>query len=179
MAGLSEDAWQDFQQCLHVRHVKKGEIIERPGKVSNTVFWVEKGLLRDYQSVDGKESISAFFVEQSYGSVYDSFLTRKPGNYYVEAVEDSILIDLYYEDMQRYYKKYPGLERFGRKIAEFLFVFLSERVHALTNLDAEARYRAFVNDWPQLQQRLPQYMIASYVGVTPEALSRIRKRTIL
>ena len=177
--GLSDAAWEDFKQTLQVRYVAKGEFIDQPGKVSNYVFWVEKGLLRDYQIIDGKESISAFFPDQTYGSVYDSFLTRTPSNYYVDAVEDSTLILLGYEDMQSYYAKYPALERFGRKIAEFLFIFLSQRVHSLQNESAEKRYRDFVNAWPNLQQRIPQYMIASYLGVTPEALSRIRKRTVL
>ncbi len=151
--GLSDEAWADFSQCLKIREVQKGERIDEPGKVSNSVFWVEKGLLYDYQIIDGKESISAFFPDQTYGSVYDSFLTRTPSNYYVDAVEDSVLILLGYEDMQAYYAKYPALERFGRKIAEYLFVFLSNRVHSLQNESAEKRYRDFVIEWPKRKQR--------------------------
>lgn len=177
--ALTDEAWADFQQVLTVIELKKGELIDEPGKVSNYVYWVEKGLLRDYQIIDGRESISAFFPNQSYGSVYDSFLTRTPSNYYVDAVEDSELILLSYEDMQAFYTKYPALERFGRKIAEYLFIFLSQRVHALQNKPAEQRYADFLRDWPGLHQRLPQYMIASYIGISPEALSRIRKRTVL
>lgn len=176
---LSNEAWADLQQVLAIRELKKGELIDEPGKVSNYVYWVEEGLLRDYQIIDGRESISAFFPNQTYGSVYDSFLTRTPSNYYVDAVEDSVLILLNYENMQAYYPKYPALERFGRKIAEGLFIFLSQRVHSLQNKSAEQRYIDFLKDWPGLDQRLPQYMIASYIGISPEALSRIRKRTVL
>lgn len=176
---LTDEAWDELEPHLTIKHVKKGELVDEPGKVANLVYWIEEGLLRDYQIIDGKESISAFFPKHTYGSVYDSFLTRSPSNYYVEAVTDSVLICLDYKTMQSFYDKSPALDRFGRKIAEMLFVFLSERVHSLMNESAEKRYRDFVEEWPQLQQQLPLYMVASYVGVTPEALSRIRKRTVL
>jgi CRP-like cAMP-binding protein len=177
--GLKDDEWRELEVHLKVRHIKKGEFIDKQGRVATEVYWVEEGLMRSYQIIDGKESISSFFARHTYGSVYDSFLTRMPSNYFVDAVEDSTLICLDYKTMQSFYNKTPALERFGRKIAEMLFVLLSKRVHSLMNESAEKRYRDFVETWPQLQQQLPLYMVASYIGVTPEALSRIRKRTVL
>jgi CRP-like cAMP-binding protein len=176
---ISTEALAELETCFVVKHYKKGDFLVRSGQIEDHVHFVEKGLLRIYQMEDGREVIGSFFPENTYGSAYDSFLMRSPGNDFIEVLEESTVIDLHHNDVQRLYDKYPELERFGRKIAEYLFIGLSMHIYKLQNLTAEERYRDFLDIYPNLAQRVPQYMIASFIGVTPEALSRIRKRTVL
>ena len=94
----------------------------------------------------------------------------------IGALTDVESVDLGFDDMQRLYKGYPVFQEFGRKIAEMLFIMLNQRNTALLALTPEERYRNMIVNSPLLLQQVPQYMLASFIGVTPEHLSRIRKK---
>jgi CRP-like cAMP-binding protein len=173
---IEEDTWQQFAERLTVRNYKKGELAVKPGMVCNNVSYVNKGLLRSYYLVDGKEIITSFFPEACYFSDYESFLSRKPAVMYSEAIEDTEVVDLNYDDLQSLYASYPQCERVGRLVAEELFVHLSNRNSSFMLDTPEQRYARFLQECEPIVQRIPQYMIASYLGITPEALSRIRAR---
>ncbi len=134
------------------------------------------GLCRLYYLAEGKEVAAAFFRENEYLSEYTSFLLQTPALMSADMLEDSELIELSYDSVQMCYAKIPAFQKFGRLMAEGLFVSISERTHALLVKTPEQRYLEFIANSSELVQRVPQYMIASYLGVTPEALSRIRKR---
>ncbi|HWJ25102.1 MAG TPA: hypothetical protein VNS32_01085, partial [Flavisolibacter sp.] len=117
-----------------------------------------------------------FVSSGQYTSEYESFLTRKPAAQSIDALTDVEVVDLGYHEMQRLYKDYPVFQEFGRKIAEMLFIYLNQRNTALLALTPEDRYRHMIADQPELLQQVPQYMLASFMGETPEHLSRIRKK---
>lgn len=174
---LDEETWDSFADKLVVRNFKKGEHVLRPGMYSNHVSYVNHGLLRTYYLIDGKEMITTFCNENCYFSDYESFLSRKPCVMYSEALEDTEIVDIVYDELQDMYDKYPKCERVGRLIAENLFVQLSNKVSSFLLDTPEQRYYRFLEEPGDIAQRVPQYMIASYLGITPEALSRIRSRS--
>lgn len=173
---LTEDTWDSFVQKTVIREYKKGQTVYKQGIVCSYVSFVCSGLLRSYYLVDGKEIITAFGPENCYFSEYESFLSRQPSLMYTDAIEDTIVIDVSYNDLQELYAKYPQCEKVGRLIAEYLFVHLANKNSSYLLNTPEERYAKFLEEYEMIQQRIPQYMIASYLGITPEALSRIRSR---
>lgn len=173
---LTDEAWQYCCENFSIRQVKKGEHIVREGQICKSVSFVDSGMTYAYRLHEGKEMIIGFFPENTYVSEYSSFLERTPATYFIDALEDTVLIDFNYEQIQQGYNRYKELERFGRLIAEYLYRMLDGRVYSLHSLSAEQRYTLLLDSNPSVFQHVPQYMIASYLGITPEALSRIRKR---
>lgn len=169
--------WDICESVLTVRKLKKGDLLQKPGIICNHVSFVNYGLLRMYHDVDGKEKVSGFYKEGDYTGDYQSFLMREPSRIYLQALEDTEVVDLTYDDLQMIYKKIPGANLIGRLIAEELFKDMCRRSTNQVTESIDAQYAALVNDMPWLVQRVPQYMIASYLGVTPEALSRIKARS--
>lgn len=173
---LTNEEWQAIEDCLTVKHLKKGDHLVKQGEVCNHVSFINKGLIRFYMLIDGKEIPTGFFMQNQYGSAYESFLTRQPSNENIDVLEDAELLQLDYSSMQMLYSKYTIFQVFGRKVAEQLFIVLSQRVAALQLQTPEQRYQKLVDNGSLLLQQIPQYMLAAYIGVTPEHLSRIRKK---
>lgn len=129
-----------------------------------------------YYAVDDREHVAGFFIEDTTFSDYQSFLTRQPSRMYIQALEDTEVIDISYDAAQYLYRHVPEAEKLGRLLAEYLFILLSNRNSSLLLDTPEERYKKLVAQRPYLFQRVPKYMIASYLGITPEVLSRIRAR---
>ncbi len=149
-------------------NVKKGEILQKSGDLNSKVYKVISGLLRSY-SIDhkGKEHIFMFAPEN--WTIADSQPKEKPCDLYIDALEDSVIIVL---------KK--DIERESQNVGAFIkrLSVLQNRVIMLMSFSAIARYEHFEETYPEILQRVTQKMIASYLGVTPEALSTIKKNRI-
>jgi CRP/FNR family transcriptional regulator, anaerobic regulatory protein len=178
LINLSEEEWEILKRHFQVQYHPKGSMIQVAGTTCKYVYFVNKGLVRIFSRVEDREFIEAFFVEGDYLSDYSSFLTQTPGQAYIEALEDSELILLEYTSVQKLYQEIPSLQKFGRLMAEYLFIMVSERSSSLLFESPEQRYKKLVDKKSILLQRVPQYMIAAYLGITAEALSRIRKRML-
>lgn len=174
--ALSEKALLDFVGCLAVKHYKKGSQLAQEGMTNSTVCFIEKGAVLIYNTVDGRKNVYNFFFENEFTGDYESFLTRKPAKYSMEAIEDTIAYNLHYNDMQRMYDKHLEFNKVGRFVAEAQFLRLTQRNTSLLSEKPEERYLNLITEKPQVLQRVPQYYVASYLGITPEALSRVRKR---
>jgi CRP-like cAMP-binding protein len=174
--GLREEDWNVMQEKFTIQKLKKGELLIRNGEICRQVCFINKGLLRMFYVVDGREICTGFINENEYISQYDSFLTRQPSAGNIDALEDCELINLSYDDMQAIYNSNPLLETFGRKIAEMLFIMISFQATRLLTMTPEERYQSVTEYQPFVIQRVPQYMIASFIGITPEHLSRVRKK---
>lgn len=174
--GLQEETWQKLAAKFTVQYLKKSELLTRNGDVCKQVSFINKGLLRMFYRVDGKEICIGFGKENDYLAQYDSFLTRQPSRGNIDALEDCELINLSYDNVQALYAEEAVFQIFGRKIAEMLFLMISAQTAELLTLSPEERYKNVLQDEPFIIQRVPQYMIASYIGITPEHLSRLRRK---
>ncbi len=173
---MTDESWNLCEQLVTIRNYKKGDIIIREGIVCNHVSFINYGSVRMYFVIDGKEKIISFCNELNYIADYRSFLTREPSRVYMQALEPTEVADTSYEGLQLLYDKVPEANKLGRLIAEQLFIEMSDGADTEKNETIDVRYSKIMNEQPWLMQRVPQYMIASYLGITPEALSRVKAR---
>ena len=165
-----------MDEYLTVRTIARGDYLVKAGQVCRHVSFINKGVGRLFSNFEGKDISVAFFMSGDYASEYESFLTQSPAAFSIDALTDLEVVDLGFSHMQLLYERYPAYQEFGRKIAELLFIYLNQRNTVLLSLGPEDRYRHMIECQPTLIQHVPQYMLASYMGVTPEHLSRIRKK---
>jgi CRP-like cAMP-binding protein len=176
LPGLSDQSWQEMEDRLTVEHYPKGSYICRQGDICKGVYYIQQGLVRLFYLIDGKEIATGFAKEGQYKSEYHSFLTQAPAVQSIDVLENTVAISLSYSNMQELYQMDPIFEQAGRKIAENLFVQISRHNTRLLTQTPEQRYQYIIENQYHLIQRVPQYMLASYIGITPEHLSRLRKK---
>jgi len=155
---------------------RKGDLFLKEGQICKQVGFVAKGLMRYYINHDGEEKTYAFSQENNYVCNYESFLPQCPSSKNIQALEDSNVLVISHDDLQIFYKTVREGERFGRIVIGAVFIQLLEDLSSFYTDRPEHRYEKFIRNHPDLQQRISQYHIASYVGVKPQSLSRIRKR---
>lgn len=173
---ITEDEWKLHQALLLRRFLKKGEFLLRGGEVCNHVTFINKGHFRSYNVVEGDEITFNFAFEGNYVTDYTSFVSRRPSTDYIVAMDDAEILQLKYEDLQAAYEKSPVWQKFGRLMAEFVLIHISQRNKSLLFNTPEERYLNLMKERPKVFERVPQQYIASYLGIKPESLSRIRKR---
>ncbi len=156
----------------------KGDFFLRPGEVSRKIGFVVRGVFHNFRSRDGQEHSYYFGREQEFIGDYESFLPAQPAVHAIQALEDAQILTISYDNLQRLYREFREGEKFGRLVAEQLFVDILRQLTSFYEETPEERYARFARTYPDLQQRIPQYYIASYVGVKPQSLSRIRARSV-
>lgn len=162
-----------------VQHVKKGDFLLRQGEICKHTFFVEKGLLRMYSiAKNGKEHIIQFAPESWLMSDRSSLYFNEKSDYYIEAIEDSEILFLSPDFFQNLNQMFPNSIKKNDLLLQKHVRNLQNRVNSLLAETAEERYLDFIKMYPNLMQRVPQWMIASYLGITPESLSRVRKELV-
>lgn len=157
--------------------LKKGEFLLKEGQAAKSIHFVIAGVFRVYQNVDGKEVTSYFsYADRNpFAASFPSFLTQSPSDEYVEAIEAASVVSINYDQLNKLYTSSKSFERLGRILAEKNYLLAIERINSLQYQSAGDRYNIFMEIYPGLLNRIPHHYIASYLGVTPESLSRIRK----
>jgi CRP-like cAMP-binding protein len=174
---LDEAELAYFTSFLKIKKVKKRQLLVQPGFICKDKSYVLKGALRAYLvDNEGKDHTLAFAIEDWWISDYSSLIYQEPATLFVEALEDSVLIQISYESEQEFLRKIPKLEKFERIITQRSLAFQHKRLLANFTHTAEERYDEFMNKYPQIVNRVPQYALASYLGFTTEYLSKIRNR---
>jgi len=138
------------------------------------MYFIEKGCVRGYYNLDGKEVTYWFGFEHSFVTSFYSFISRKPAFENIQLIEDCRVLAISYDDLQKLYDKYPEIERLVRIINENYYVRLEERFVAAQFKSAKERYAGLLDFSPHILQRMPLGHIASYLGISQETLSRIR-----
>ena len=173
---FSETEWRAHRDLLTRRFLKKGEFLSQAGEISNYVSFINRGSLRVYMEINEQEISKHFFFDHEYASDYASFLTRTAGLLNIKALEDTELMELSYENVQMLYERYPVWQKYGRLIAEKLYIQVASRTQELLLRTPEEMYIRLIEAQSPIIARIPQHYIASYLGIQPESLSRIRKR---
>ncbi len=163
-----------FDKCI-LKQYNKGELIIKEGIVEGYMSFIVEGMVRVFFYRDGKEFSLDFFFPGSFVSSYESFLIQSPSTLNVEALATTTLVRIHYDDLQKIFTINPKVERFVKVMTEEIFRRLSERVQDLLSLSASDRYEKLLETNPQYVQMIPLKLLATYLNVTPESLSRIRK----
>ncbi|SEC69861.1 cAMP-binding domain of CRP or a regulatory subunit of cAMP-dependent protein kinases [Maribacter dokdonensis] len=158
--------------------LEKGEYLLRNGEICRTDNFVANGALKAYyiNPQSGREEILYFAIENWWATDIESFQKQKASIYNIQAIERTELLQINYNSFQKMLFKIPKLERFFRIILENYLGSLQKRLITNNTLDAEQRYFTFVENYAKIADKVPQYLIASYLGITAEFLSRIRKK---
>lgn len=173
---LDKNERKVFESAFSFKSVPKNFTLVSQGEISNELYFINKGLLRLFYNNDGDYITGYIFRENHFAGSYASFLERTESDQILETVEDSELLVLEKEYLEELYERIPKINILTRKIAEQRFIN-SQRILSSFLIDTpEERYRKFLKEDSDLLLRVPHHIVASYLGITPVSLSRIRKR---
>jgi len=178
IATITTADWDFFMSKLQRRTIPKKAVFLSCQTVENHISFIESGVVRVYIPKENpeKEITFGFSFKNQFISAYDSFLTQQPSAYELQALTETSILSINYVDLQEVYNNTQIGNLIGRLTAERLFLLKSKREQDLLNLSAEERYMKLFKERPELLKVIPLKYISSYIGVTAQALSRIRKR---
>ena len=173
---MDDDTFGLCKDSLEVVSIKKGDFLIREGQRCEHVAYIDSGLFRIYYLKDGTEVNTCFCKENSITSAFESLVSRAPSGQSIQALEDSVVLMLSYENLQKLYSRSPVWQSIGLFMTEKECLRLLNRTATLSFETALEKYKKLLDQEPDLLQRVPIQHIASYLGVSRETLSRIRSR---
>lgn len=173
---LNENERRELETRFSERKIKRRGFVLQQGDVCRHFTFIVEGCLKMY-AIDqsGKEHNLQFVAESDWITDLNSFYSEKPSGVYIEAIEQTIVLQIKHEDLLYLYTNHHKFDRNFRIILEQKYIELQNRVLQSISSTADERYQSFLEQYPSLSQRLPNTQIASYLGITPEFLSKIRK----
>ena len=173
---LNEQEIQIVESYAQIKELKKKEFLLTEGQVCRCNYYVESGCLRMFYNNDKMvEQTIQFALETWWMADYFSFAKQNPSDYYIQAVEKSVVIAIDFYQQEKLFTEVPQMERYFRIMMQRALAASQLRVKLIYQLSKEEMYKHFSSSFPQFLQRVPQYMLASYLGLTPEYLSELRK----
>ncbi|WP_340203026.1 Crp/Fnr family transcriptional regulator [Ascidiimonas sp. W6] len=176
--NLSDKVYTLFFNSGEKKEAPKHQILFAPPKVSRKCLFIESGLLRGYKLIEGKDYTHHFYAPKWFATDFKSFLTNTPSTLFIETLTKVHYYEFDKEHLYKLYASYHELERLGRIIAEKAYLFTVEKLADLQTLDLTERYQSLIIKNAELFQQVPQKYIASYLGVSEQSLSRIKKKCI-
>jgi CRP-like cAMP-binding protein len=174
---ISADSWNKLSGIFSEKTLLKGDFFIREGQTANQIGFLQDGIIRAfYRNNEGLEYNKHFFVSSCFIGGYASLITGTTNQINQQALSNCQILVANFSDFTALYDTHPDIERAARKLAEFFFVHKEQREIEIVLLDADKRYLLFQKQFPFLEQQIPQYHIASYLGITPTQLSRIRRK---
>ncbi|MFH1160583.1 MAG: Crp/Fnr family transcriptional regulator [bacterium] len=175
--GYSEVAFSLALPFMHIRTILKGNYFVEAGHTSQHFGFIASGILRTFYLREGEEITTCLCDEEAFATSTASFITQTPSHISVRAIETSTVVTISYHDLQKLYALHSFWLGFGRMIAEKEFLFLENYNLRYSHETAEEKYLRLLREHPGMVNRVPLQYIASYLGIKPETLSRIRKKT--
>lgn len=180
MIEASEEELDNFLEDCYTKKVKKKAILSRPNVVPHEIYFINYGTLRlVILDRKGTEHTISFGIENQFIADYSHFLQKSPSIYSLQALEDSEIVVLPRAAIERGYKNLRQGDRLGRCIAEYYFIYHDNRIKDMYFRTPKERYDILNNIYPNIHNRVPQHMIASYIGITSVHLSRLKKESRL
>ncbi len=177
--SLTKSEQQEFTSILEDIRISKKNFLIEPGDQVNSEYYVVSGCLKAYYlDENGDKHIIQFAVEDWWISDFEAFFNKVPAKLFVETIEDSVLLAINREALEVLYTRIPKFERFFRIKTTNAFVSLRTRILSTLQKSGKERYLEFCESYPKIEQRVPNYHIANYLGLKPESLSRIRKEVL-
>lgn len=174
---LNQEEQDLYISLLTVKKLKKKEFLLRQGEIARYDYFTTKGCLKIYKiDENGSEHISMFAVKDWWSGDMASFITQQPANYFIQALEDSEVLQMSKENFDKLFERIPKFERFYRILYQRSLVSYIQQSDQNISLNAEERYLKFIKKYPSLIHSVSQKNIAAYLGVTPEFLSLLRKK---
>lgn len=173
--SLTEDVWQDCAAKWQAFSLPKGEFVSRAGEVERYFYFIEEGLVRGYFVKDGEEFNMGFSYTGDPCGVFDSFYNQTPAQWSMETLLPTRGLKISYYELQDLYLKHPILERWGRMFFTEVSIGLGLFIRSLLADSAEDKFRKLMQRSPHILQLVPQKHLASYLGMTPETFSRMRR----
>jgi CRP-like cAMP-binding protein len=165
-----------FHTALNELMLSKGQFLLKPGTHVKHEYFVVKGCLKAYyMDYKGNKCIIQFAIENWWVGDFDAFYNQVPSNLYIEAVEDSQLLSIHFKQLEKIYEEAPIFERYFRLLTTQAFIAQRKRILSILEKNTQERYLEFCASYPNIKERVPNYNIANYLGVSPENLSRVRK----
>ena len=177
---LSEEEQNRLTSIIKKVNVRKKQFIIQPGLVCRSRSYILEGAFKVYYLDDkGKEHTVSIGVEDWFVTDFYSYINQVPAMNYAEAIEDAVILQMSYEDIEPLCKEIHALSEYFRLTTEKAFAFSRRRVISNISKTAEQRYDEYLEKYPNIVHRVPQYVLASYLGMSPEFLSKIRKQKSL
>ncbi|QNA45940.1 Crp/Fnr family transcriptional regulator [Lacibacter sediminis] len=177
---LTGDEEREILHYVSERSFKRGDYVNAEGEVNRFTNFIVDGSARVYFiDADGYEHVVQLGISQWWVGDFPSFITQTPATMFTEALEKTTTLSFSYDDLQMLYDKVPKMERFFRLLIQRAYASFHKRTLQALSMDAEQRYRAFAAAYPEMDQQISAKHIASYIGISPEFLSTIKKRIVL
>ncbi len=175
--SVSETEINKFQSYLKPKRIQKKEFLLKAGQFCKSRYFITKGCVRlFYIDNKGNEQIIHFGIDNWWITDYESLINNKPSILYIQAIETTDLLELPQVSFDELCQNVPQTERLFRKIMEKTYIAIQKRIEYIYSLKGEEQFQLFIAANPEFTQRVPQYMIASYLGMSPEFVSKIRAK---
>lgn len=173
---MSNELAEELTTLLSRQQLPKRTLLLAEGQVCDRVYFIEQGLARAFYHKGGEEITAWFMPEQSLIISVASMFLQQPSEESIELLEDSVLVSIHYKDLLHLYEKYPEFNFVGRVLTERYYVLSEKRTASLRKQTATERYQSLLEALPQISRRASSKQIASYLGIAPETLSRLRAK---